>query len=62
MTFEELPTYGKIIEDLRRKARKKHLLFGNGFSIAYNPEIFSYNALSAFIQDTKDPVLKELFI
>lgn len=62
MKFEELPTYGEIIEDLRRKARKKHLLFGNGFSIAYNPDIFSYNALSAFIQDTKDPVLKELFI
>lgn len=61
MKFEELPAYGEIIEDLRRKARKKHLLFGNGFSIAYNPGIFSYNALSTFIQDTKEPVLKELF-
>ena len=61
MSVEELPIYSDVIKDLRSKNRKKHLLFGNGFSIAYNPDIFSYNALSTFIRDIDDPLLKELF-
>ena len=34
---------------------------GNGFSISYNPSIFSYNALSSFIDSTNDKDLKTLF-
>ena len=61
MRFNELPTYDKIINDLNKKRRKKHLLFGNGFSASYDPKIFSYNALSTFIENTDDKLLKELF-
>jgi hypothetical protein len=41
----ELEIYGDIIKYLRDKDRKTHLLLGNGFSIAYDHQIFSYNAL-----------------
>jgi len=61
MNFSGLPTYEKIINDLERKKRKRHLLLGNGFSMSYDPSIFSYNALSSFIENTSDDLLKELF-
>ena len=61
MTFDELPTYEKIISELTKKKRVKHLLLGNGFSISYDLSIFSYNALSSFIENTSDDLLKELF-
>jgi hypothetical protein len=34
---------------------------GNGFSMAYDPEIFSYNALNRFIEDSNDELLNKLF-
>lgn len=61
MSIEELPSYLEIIEYLNNNHRRTHLLFGNGFSMAYNPGIFSYNALSAFIDKTENPFLKKLF-
>jgi hypothetical protein len=61
MNFDDLPTYESISDDLKRKHRVKHLLLGNGFSISYDPSIFSYNALSSFIENTDDNLLKELF-
>ena len=39
----------------------KNLLIGNGFSISYSPSIFSYNALSSFINSSDDSELKTLF-
>jgi hypothetical protein len=61
MSIDILPSYSEIIEYLNKELRKKHLLFGNGFSMAYDPGIFSYNALSAFIDKTENPLLKKLF-
>ena len=45
----QLQTYQEVVQSLRKKGRAKHLLLGNGFSMAYDAKIFSYNALSAFI-------------
>lgn len=61
MEIEKLQTYLEVIESLDKKQRKKHLLFGNGFSMAFDKNIFSYNALSNFIETTGDPIIKRLF-
>lgn len=61
MGYENLPSYDSIIQQLKKKNRKKHLLFGNGFSIAYDHKIFTYNALSKFIEDNGDILVKDLF-
>ena len=57
----ELEKYGDIIKYLNKKNRKINLLMGNGFSRAYNNEIFSYNALGNFIKEQPDELLKKLF-
>lgn len=56
-----LPTYAEVIASLEQKKRQKHLLLGNGFSMAYDKDIFSYNALSKFIETTGDALLTTLF-
>ncbi|MDQ3100171.1 MAG: DUF4917 family protein [Bacteroidota bacterium] len=56
-----LPSYAEVIAYLTKKKRKKHLLLGNGFSMAYDKEIFSYNALSKFIETTGDDLVNKLF-
>lgn len=61
MRLDKLSSYDEVIASLNSKKRRKHLLFGNGFSMAYDPEIFSYNALSKFIEDSKDPIVQLLF-
>lgn len=61
MEIEKLPAYSTVVNSLREKKRLKHLLFGNGFSMAYSPGIFSYNALSNFIEQTDDELLRQLF-
>lgn len=60
MEIDKLITYQEVVNYLNTK-RKKHLLFGNGFSMAYDKNIFSYNALSKFIENTGDPLIKNLF-
>jgi len=45
----------------KNKRRAFHLLLGNGFSMAYAPNIFSYNALYDFVRELENPLLKELF-
>jgi uncharacterized protein DUF4917 len=61
MKFEELRSYQQVTTHLNQQKRTKHLLFGNGFSMAYDPGIFSYNALSTFIENVDDDLLKKLF-
>lgn len=56
-----LPSYAEVIASLTKKKRKKHLLLGNGFSMAYDKDIFSYNALSKFIEMTGDDLVTQLF-
>ena len=46
-TFDELPTYKEVVEHFQQEHRKMNLLLGNGFSIAYDKDIFSYKALSS---------------
>ncbi len=54
-------SYEEVIDSLKKKKRKIHLLLGNGFSIAYDSKIFSYNALSQFIETSSNNLVKELF-
>lgn len=61
MKIDELEKYEDVIKYLNKQKRKKHLLLGNGFSIAYNDKIFSYNALSNFIEELEDDLLIKLF-
>lgn len=60
MEIDKLMSYEEVITYLDKK-RKRHFLFGNGFSMAYDKEIFSYNALSQFIENTGDPMINQLF-
>lgn len=46
-----------VMAELAKKRRTVHLLLGNGFSMAYDRDIFSYNALYDFIASLNDPVL-----
>lgn len=61
LKFEELRTYDEVLSYLESRNREKHLLLGNGFSMAYDQEIFSYNALYDFIEKLDDPTLSKLF-
>lgn len=62
MKIDALPTYQEVCNYLdKQKNRPKHLLLGNGFSMAYSSEIFSYNALYSFIENLDNEVLSKLF-
>jgi hypothetical protein len=61
MKINDLPSYEEVIAYLDKNRRQRHLLLGNGFSMAYDKEIFSYNALSSFIDKLDDERLKKLF-
>lgn len=50
-----------MMEELKKKGRPIHLLTGNGFSMAYDHEIFSYNALANFVEKSGDPTVSILF-
>lgn len=60
-TVQELPSYNEVLAYLEQQKRQKHLLLGNGFSMAYDKKIFSYNALSKFIEKTGDDIVNQLF-
>jgi hypothetical protein len=57
----EILTYDYVIDYLAKNNRQKHLLLGNGFSMAYDSGIFSYNALNKFIESVDNHLLKKLF-
>lgn len=61
LELSDLCSYKSVLAYLKENNRKKHLLIGNGHSMAYNHEIFSYNALYNFIEKIKDPTLSKLF-
>ncbi len=56
-----LEHFDTVIADLRKKKRQTHLLLGNGFSMAYDSDIFSYNALHNFIDNIDNKLLSKLF-
>jgi hypothetical protein len=53
--------YSEVIKYLNDESRERHLLLGNGFSMTYDKDIFSYNALSEFLFKSEDKLLKKLF-
>lgn len=55
MTFED------VAARLKSKRRPMSLLMGNGFSMAYDRGIFSYNALYDFLTSKDDALLNKLF-
>lgn len=57
----ELKNFDEILPYLDKKQRTPHLLLGNGFSMAYDHKIFSYNALQGFIEKIDDELLSKLF-
>lgn len=57
----KLETFEDVLTSIRKNpTRKFHLLLGNGFSVAYDPSIFSYNALHNFVKNTKDKDLSKI--
>lgn len=61
MSLDKLYSYDEIIKSLKEKNREKHLLLGNGFSMSYDSGIFSYNALSKFLENLENDILQKLF-
>lgn len=57
----KIENYVDCLTELNGKNRNLSLLMGNGFSMAYDHEIFSYNALQMFILELNDPILDKLF-
>ncbi|MDB5989942.1 MAG: hypothetical protein JWQ10_1345 [Herbaspirillum sp.] len=53
-------TFDQVMASLHKKKRQANLLLGNGFSMAYDPEIFSYNALYDFISSLNDEVMVKI--
>lgn len=57
----ELMTFAEVATSLKKKNRAMSLLMGNGFSMSYDPNIFSYNALYTFLTSQEDELLNKLF-
>ena len=50
-------TFNEVVTSLQKKKRQMSLLIGNGFSMAYDRDIFSYNALYTFLNSQNDLAL-----
>lgn len=57
----KLETFDDVLASIKKNSsRQFHFLLGNGFSIAYDSTIFSYNALHEFISKLKDEDLQTI--
>jgi len=57
----KLETFDDVLASIKKNHdRKFHLLLGNGFSIAYDSTIFSYNALHDFIKNLNNKDLSAI--
>lgn len=57
----KLETFDDVLNSIKENhIREFHLLLGNGFSMAYDPDIFSYNALHDFITNLNDKDLSTI--
>ncbi len=57
----KLETFEDVLSSIRKNPRRQfHLLLGNGFSVAYDPAIFSYNALHDFVKNVNDGDLSKI--
>ncbi len=57
----EMMSFEEVSSSLMKKNRPMSLLLGNGFSMAYDRNIFSYNALYTFLTSQEDELLNKLF-
>lgn len=58
----EVQTFDEIIGHLnKRKNRPVSLLMGNGFSVGFDGNIFTYNALAKFLSSKSDDLINKLF-
>ncbi|HEY9102670.1 DUF4917 family protein [Chitinimonas sp.] len=57
----DLMSFQEVITSLQKKKRPTSLLMGNGFSMAYDHKIFSYNALYDFLISKEDVLINKLF-
>lgn len=58
----KLETFDDVLKSMHANGgREFHLLLGNGFSMAYDSTIFSYNAMHDFITKLDDELLSKLF-
>ncbi len=57
----KLESFDDVLASIKKNpSREFHLLLGNGFSVAYDPSIFSYNALHDFVINLKDKDLSAI--
>ena len=57
-----LETFQDVLGAIEQnRDRPFHLMMGNGFSMAYDPKIFSYNALYDFVSALNDSTLTKIF-
>lgn len=57
----KLETFDDVLASIKKNPKRQfHLLLGNGFSVAYDPSIFSYNALHDFVKNLKDSDLDSI--
>lgn len=57
----KLETFDDVLASIKKNpTRQFHLLLGNGFSMAYDSEIFSYNALHDFVTKLEDKDLSTI--
>jgi hypothetical protein len=57
----KLETFDDVLASIQKNPdRQFHLLLGNGFSVSYDPGIFSYNALHEFVINLKDKDLSKI--
>ena len=54
-------SFDELVKAIETKGRPFHLLLGNGFSVSYDPQIFSYLALHNFVTQSKDERVSKLF-
>lgn len=57
----KLETFEDVEKSIKKNSKRPfHVLLGNGFSVAYAPTIFSYNALYDFVDKLDDDDLKKI--
>src|SRR5688572_29679665 len=57
----KLESFDDVLASIRKNSKRPfHLLIGNGFSVAYDPAIFSYNALHDFVAKLNDDDLSTI--
>lgn len=57
----KLETFDDVLSSIRKNSsREFNILLGNGFSMSYDDEIFSYNALHDFVTKIKDKDLSTI--